>query len=77
LDIHPTFGVFFMAKYDESYKLEVVQGYAVALGKALQRLCKMCAEKRLDAGGASIPTPAPGRRRDHRSMAGHVALSSS
>ncbi|GEM_PF-5438525 len=27
LDIHPTFGVFFMAKYDESYKLEVVQGY--------------------------------------------------
>jgi transposase len=28
LDTDPTFGVFFMAKYDEKFKLQVVQSYA-------------------------------------------------
>jgi len=45
LDINPTFGVFFMAKYDVKFKQEVVQKYLA--GGSARGLAK---EYRLDHG---------------------------
>ncbi len=36
LDTHPTFGVFFMAKYNERFKLQVVQEYLAGPELGLQ-----------------------------------------